>query len=231
MRFYGIDFTYIILVLPAILLAFWAQFRVKATFDKYSQVRSASGMTGAQAARMILDANGLQHVQVERISGKLTDHFDPRSNVVRLSDSVYAVPSVAAIGVAAHETGHAIQYEQGYSPMKLRAAIIPVTNIGANLSIPLIMIGFALNFESLVLVGIVLFATLAVFQLITLPVEFNASGRAIEALENGGRLSEQEVKGAKKVLSAAAMTYVAALVTTLAQLLRFVLLFAGRRRD
>lgn len=231
MPYYGIDYTYIIFVMPALLLALWAQYKVNSTFAKYSKVRSGSGMTGAEAARIILDSNGLNHVRIERVSGKLTDHFDPRTNVVRLSDSVYGVPSVAAIGVAAHESGHAVQYARGYFPMKLRAAIIPITNFGSTLSIPLILMGLVLNFDSLVTIGILLFSTVAIFQIVTLPVEFNASGRAIEALEYGGRLGEQEIKGARKVLSAAAMTYVAALITSLAQLLRLVILYGGRNRD
>ena len=220
--FYGFDIYYFIFIVPALLFSLWAQYKVNSTYSKYSQVGSARKLTGSQAARTILDMNGLQHVAIERVSGNLTDHFDPKTNVVRLSDSVYNNYSIAAVGVAAHECGHAVQYAQGYSPMKLRSAII---------SIPLILIGFLLSSEALVTVGILLFSTVAVFQLVTLPVEFNASNRALAVLEQRDMLSAQELKGTKKVLSAAAMTYVAALVTSLAQLLRLIMVFGGRRRN
>lgn len=223
------DVYYLILIIPALLLSIWAQARVKGSFAKFSKVRTARGATGEQAARAILDGNGLQNVRIEHIAGELTDHFDPRSNVVRLSDSVYATPSVAAVGVAAHECGHAVQYAKGYAPMKLRAAIIPVTNIGSKLSTPLILLGIVLSIGPLVNLGLLLFATMTLFQLVTLPVEFNASRRALATLEGANMLEDDELSGAKKVLSAAALTYVAALVMAAVQLLRMVLL-AGRRR-
>ena len=229
--FYGFDIYYFIFIVPALLFSLWAQYKVNSTYSKYSQVGSARKLTGSQAARTILDMNGLQHVAIERVSGNLTDHFDPKTNVVRLSDSVYNNYSIAAVGVAAHECGHAVQYAQGYSPMKLRSAIIPITNFGSTISIPLILIGFLLSSEALVTVGILLFSTVAIFQLVTLPVEFNASNRALAVLEQRDMLSAQELKGTKKVLSAAAMTYVAALVTSLAQLLRLIMVFGGRRRN
>ncbi len=228
MPFFYFDYYYIYLILPAMLLALWAQYRVSSTFAKYSRVRTAGDMTGAQAARIILDRNGLSHVRIEHIAGKLSDHFDPRANVIRLSDAVHDAPTVAAVGVAAHEAGHAVQYARGYTPMKIRAAIIPLTNFGSSLAVPLILLGFVFSMDPLVTAGIVLFSTVALFQLITLPVEFNASNRAIAALQEGGRMSGQEVQGARKVLSAAALTYVAALIVSLAQLLRLVLLYGGR---
>ena len=229
--FYGFDIYYFILVVPALLLSLWAQYKVNSTYSKYSQIGSARKLTGSQAARAILDMNGLQHVALERISGNLTDHFDPKTNVVRLSDGVYNNYSIAAVGVAAHECGHAVQFAQGYSPMKLRSAIIPITNLGSTVSVPLILLGFMMGLEGLVTVGILLFSTVALFQLVTLPVEFNASRRALAVLESRGFLSDEELKGTKRVLSAAAMTYVAALITSLAQLLRLILVFGGRRRS
>lgn len=231
MYLYGIDIYYIILVLPAIAFSMWAQAKVNSTFNRYSRERTYSGMTGYEAARRILAANGLYHVNVERVSGNLTDHYDPKTNVIRLSDSVFGSNSVAAVGVAAHEAGHAVQYAQNYAPIKLRAAIIPVTNIGSTLSMPLVLLGFFMGMQPLVNLGLLLFATVAVFQLVTLPVEFNASRRAVNALEMGGTMAEEEIRGVKKVLSAAAMTYVAALAVSLANLLRLVLRFGGRDRD
>ena len=229
--YYGIDIYYIILVLPAIIFSMWAQSKVTSTFNRYSKERTYSGMTGYEAARRILAANGLYHVNVERVSGNLTDHYDPKTNVIRLSDSVFGSNSVAAVGVAAHEAGHAVQYAQQYAPIKLRTAIIPVTNIGSTLSVPMVLVGFLMGMQPLVNLGLVLFATVAVFQLVTLPVEFNASRRAVEALELGGTMAEEELRGVKKVLSAAAMTYVAALAVSVANLLRLVLRFGGRNRD
>lgn len=222
------DITYLIYTLPAVILAIWAQAKVKSTFKKYSGVVSARRMTGAEAARRILDANGLRNVQINRVAGSLTDHFDPRTNTVNLSASVYDSPSVAAIGVAAHESGHAVQHAVGYGPMKLRAAIIPITNIGSRLAVPLIIIGILLSFIELAYVGCICFATAAVFQLVTLPVEFNASSRALNAIESSGVLSSQEISGARKVLSAAAMTYVAALATALLELLYWISKVNGR---
>lgn len=229
--YYGIDYYYIVLVLPCVFLAMWAQFKVKSTFDKYSRVYSRRNMTGAQAAAAVLRAGGVTGVRIERVSGHLTDHFDPRDNVIRLSDSVYSSTSVASIGVAAHEAGHAVQYAVGYAPMKLRAAIIPATNLGSMLSMPLILAGLVLNFSTLITVGIAFFGLSTVFQLATLPVELNASGRALEAIRQGGLLYDDEYPMAKKTLWAAAMTYVAALAVSLAQLLRLILIFGGRRND
>lgn len=229
--YYGFDTTYLVLVVPALLLALWAQMKVKGTFSKYSTVYNMRGYTGEQAARVILDRFGLTHVRIEHISGSMTDHFDPRTNVVRLSDTVYGSTSVAAIGVAAHEVGHAIQYSVGYAPMKVRAAIIPLTNIGSQLAMPLILLGILFNSSNLAQIGIVCFSAAVAFQIVTLPVEFNASRRALAILDDTGMLSREEHAGAKKVLTAAAMTYVAATAVALAQLLRLVILFGGRRRD
>ena len=228
--YYGIDMTYLVLVLPAFLFSLWAQMKVNSTFSRYSKVRSLRGLTGAQAARYILDRNGLTHVRIEQVAGYLTDHFDPRTNVVRLSQSVYNVPSIAAVGVAAHECGHAVQYAVGYGPMKLRAAIIPATNFGSKLALPLILIGLLFNSSQLLLAGILLFSLTAVFQLVTLPVEFNASSRALRTLDQQGLLTQEELAGTRKVLTAAALTYVAALLVALAQLVRMLLLY-NRRRD
>ena len=229
------DWTYIVLVLPCVLFSLIASSSVNSTFKKYSQQYSRRGITGAQAAERVLRANGVHGVHITRVSGNLTDHFDPKANVIRLSDSVYGSTSTAAIGVACHEAGHAVQYAQSYAPIKLRAAIIPVTNLGSKLAMPLILIGLLLSsFEnvsySFVYLGIACFGLSLVFQLITLPVEFNASKRAIRAIEDGEILTAEEQKGAKKTLTAAAMTYVAATAVALAQLLRLLVLF-GRRRD
>ncbi len=223
------DIYYLILVIPAFILSLIAQWSVKATFRRYSKVSTERGTTGYNTARAILDKNGLQSISIEHISGELTDHYDPRAGVIRLSDSTYSSSSVAASGVAAHEAGHAVQYSVGYKPIKLRAAIIPITNIGATLSWPAILLGLALGIEALIVVGILLFSFSVIFQLITLPVEFNASRRAVEVLDETDILSDDELRGAKKVLRAAAMTYVAALAVSLANLLRLVLLF--RRKN
>ena len=230
------DWTYVVLVLPCILLSLWASSSVNSTFKKYSSQHSRRGITGAQAAERVLRANGVNSVRIERVAGNLTDHYDPKVNVIRLSDSVYSSTSTAAIGVACHEAGHAVQYAQNYGPIKLRAAIIPITNIGSRLAMPLILIGLLLTiFENLsytfVYLGIACFGLSLVFQLVTLPVEFNASRRALSAIENGELLTAAEQKGARKTLTAAAMTYVAATATALAQLLRLILLYGRRRRD
>lgn len=227
------DWTYLVLVLPCVLLALWASSNVKSTFKKYSTQYSLRRITGAQAAQRVLYSNGVRNVRIERVSGNLTDHYDPKTNVIRLSDSVHDSTSTAAIGVACHEAGHAVQYAQSYAPIKLRAAIIPVTNIGSKLSMPLILIGLALSYfgnfsYTLVYIGIACFGLSLLFQLITLPVEFNASRRAIAAIEQGELLTVEEQKGAKKTLRAAAMTYVAATAVALAQLLRLILIFGGR---
>ena len=229
------DWTYVVLVLPCVLLSLWASSSVNSTFQRYSQQHSRRGITGAQAAERVLRSNGVSGVRIERVSGNLTDHYDPKSNVIRLSDSVYGSTSTAAIGVACHEAGHAVQYAQSYGPIKLRAAIIPITNIGSKLAMPLILIGLLMTaFEGLsysfVYLGIACFGLSLVFQLVTLPVEFNASRRAMAAIESGELLTEEEQRGAKKTLTAAAMTYVAATAVSLAQLLRLVLIFGGRRR-
>ena len=229
--YYGIDTYYLILVIPAMIFSMWAQAKVNSTFKRYSQQRTYSGMTGYEAARRILAANGLYNVQVERVAGNLTDHYDPKTNVIRLSDSDFGSNSVAAVGVAAHEAGHAVQYAQNYAPIKLRSAIIPVTNIGSQLSIPLVLIGAFMGMDPLINIGLLLFATVAVFQLVSLPVEFNASRRAVNALEMSGSIGDEELYGVKKVLGAAAMTYVAALAVAGANLLRLILRFGGRRRD
>ncbi len=230
--FYGIDITYIVLVLPAVLFALIAQSRVNSTFKKYSGMRSVRGLTGAQIAEKMLLDFGITDVKVERVRGNLSDHFDPKAKVIRLSDSVYSSTSVAAAGVAAHECGHAMQYADGYGPIKLRNAIIPVCQIGSTLSMPLILAGFIFSWQPIVNVGILFFALATFFQLVTLPVEFNASRRALSTLEASAILTLDENDAAKKVLSAAAMTYVAALAVSLVQLLRLILLFGGgRRRD
>ena len=233
---YGIDWTYIVLVLPFVILSLMASAKVNSTFKKYSSQMSRRGITGAQAAERVLRSNGVSGVRIERVNGNLTDHYDPRTNVIRLSDSVYGNTSTAAIGVACHEAGHAVQYAQSYAPIKFRAAIIPITNIGSKLAMPLILIGllFAV-FENLsytfVYLGIACFGLSLVFQLVTLPVEFHASRRALAAIESGEFLTVEEQRGARKTLRAAAMTYVAATAVSLAQLLRLILIFGRRRRD
>ena len=227
-----IDWPYIVLVVPMLIVSLWAQIKVKTTYQKYSTVHSRSGMTAEVAVRKILDSNGLFNVGITRVPGELTDHYDPRTNTIALSDSVYGSTSVAAIGVAAHEAGHAIQHAVGYGPIKLRTALVPVTNIGSHLSMPLFIIGILLANEYLAYAGIILFSLTVVFQLVTLPTEFNASRRAVKALGGYGYMNDDELKGTKKVLSAAAMTYLAALFVALASLLRLLLIVSGgRRRD
>lgn len=229
--YYGFDMTYIYLVLPCLILSMWASHNVNSTFKKYSQQFSLRRLTGAEAARRVLAANGVSGVRIERVSGNLTDHFDPRTNMIRLSDSVYANTSTAAIGVACHEAGHAVQYAVGYGPIKLRAAIIPLTNFGSKIAMPLILLGLLLgSADFLVPLGIACFGLSLVFQLITLPVEYNASRRAMAAIEQADLLTDEEQQGARKTLKAAAMTYVAATAVALAQLLRLIALFGGRRR-
>ena len=223
-----LDLTYLILI-PAILFSMWAQARVKTTYARYS--KAFAGLTGQEAARMVLEMNGVTGVTIEQVAGELTDHFDPRTNVIRLSRGVYDVTSVAAVGVAAHEAGHAVQYAVGYGPIKLRAAIIPVTQIGSYLSWPLLLIGLLMGNETLAFAGVLLFAGVVLFQLVTLPVEFNASNRALEALDASGYLQEEQLDGAGKVLRAAAMTYVAALAQSLAQLFRLLMIANRTRKD
>lgn len=225
------DWTYILVLIGAI-LSIGASSKVKSTFGKYAKVRSMSGMTGAQAARRILDNNGLQHVGVEHISGTLSDHYDPRSQMVRLSDSTYGASSVAAIGVAAHECGHAMQHKEDYAPLKIRTAIVPAANLGSKLGMPIIILGVLLSYNYvLIQVGIWVFSLAVLFQVVTLPVEFNASSRALKMLESYGILGREEVGGSRKVLSAAAMTYVAAAAASILQLLRLILLFGRRSND
>ena len=219
----------ILIVLPALIFTIWAQINVNSTFKKYSKMSVCGGLTGARAARKILDANGLFDVKIERVRGSMTDHFDPRTNTVRLSETVHDVASVAAIGVAAHEVGHAIQYAKGYFPIKLRMTIIPVTRVGSMLAMPLFLIGLLLANDALLLFGIVLYSFVTLFQLVTLPVEFNASNRALATLSGDKMLDGEELRGARAVLSAAALTYVAALATSLLTLLRFIILANNRR--
>ena len=233
--YYGFDWTYLVLILPCMIFSLIASSRVNSTFKKYSSQYSLRRLTGAEAARRVLAHNGVSGVRIERVSGNLTDHYDPRSNVIRLSDSVYDSTSTAAIGVAAHEAGHAVQYAREYAPIKFRAAIIPLTNFGSKLAMPLILAGILLaafgSFSTILVdLGIAAFGLSFVFQLITLPVEFNASRRAIQAIEEGQLLTAEEQKGAKKALKAAAMTDVAAMAVALAQLLRLIVLFGNRRR-
>jgi len=227
MLFMPFDPLFLVLVLPTMIFAMWAQHRVSSSFKQYSQIRTLRGLTGAQAANEVLRQAGVYGVQVERVDGHLTDHFDPRDNVIRLSDSVYDASTIAAVGVAAHEAGHAIQHAHGYVPMKVRAAIIPITSIGSKLAMPLVLIGFIMGMTGLINIGILLFGAVVVFQLVTLPVEFNASRRAVAVLDNSAILTSDELKGSKRVLTAAALTYVGALAVSLAQLIRLILL---RRR-
>ena len=231
MGYYGIDIYYIILVLPAIIFAMWAQSKVNTTFNKYSKVGAMRGITGAMAAQAVLRANGVFGVTIEHISGNLTDHYDPKANVIRLSDSVFNSTSVAAIGVAAHEAGHAVQYAANYGPIRIRQAIIPISQIGSGLSMPMILLGVILNSSMFLDLGILFFGLATLFQLVTLPVEFNASKRAMYALEQGNLLYDEELSGAKKTLTAAALTYVAALAVSIAQFIRLLLIFGGRGRD
>lgn len=234
---YGLDLSYLVLVLPCILLSLWASSNVNSTFKKYSTQYSYRRITGADAAQRVLAANGVRGVRIERVSGNLTDHYDPRTNVIRLSDSVYSSTSTAAIGVACHEAGHAVQYAQSYAPIRIRAAIIPLTNFGSKIAMPLILMGILFTFlgefsNTLVYLGIAAFGLSLVFQIVTLPVEFNASRRAMQAIESTGILSEEEQQGARKTLKAAALTYVAATAVALAQLLRLIAIFGRRsRRD
>ncbi len=227
--YYGIDPLYLYLVLPAILLALFAQIRVKSSFSKYSQF--GCNYSGADAAKRVLEANGIFDVKIERVSGNLTDHYDPKTNVIRLSDTVYNAKNISAVGVAAHEAGHAVQYAQSYAPIKIRAALYPVCNLGSQLSMPLLLMGLLFNFTFLMNLGIVFFAIALIFQLVTLPVEFNASSRALRAIKDSNiLLDDSEIKGARKVLSAAALTYIAAFLVSLTQLLRFLMIANRRRR-
>ena len=221
--YYGVDYSYIVFVLPALIFALWAQFNVKTTFAKYSRVSSDKGMTGCDAARLILDRNGLGYVRIEQVAGDLTDHYDPKANVIRLSQSVYGAQTAAA-----HEAGHAVQYAQNYTPIKVRSAIIPVTNLASTAAFPIFLLGIVFSFSTLAYIGVILFGASVVFQLVTLPVEFNASSRAVKALADSG-MSEDGVKAARKVLTAAALTYVAALASAIGNFLR--LLSIAKRND
>lgn len=235
---FWIDRYYIILVLPTVILALYAQAKVNSTFNRYSQERSYRGMTGQEVALAIMRSAGILDVPVERVAGRLTDHYDPRNRVLRLSEAVYGSSSIAAIGVAAHEAGHAIQHQMGYAPLQLRNAIIPITRIGSNLAMPLVFLGILMGGLSstasdfgwyIIVAGIALFGIAVLFQVITLPVEFNASSRALRLLGENQILMEEEVGKARKVLQAAALTYVAAMAQALANLLRLLLIVGGRR--
>ena len=228
--YYLSNYYYLILVVPVVILSMVASARVNSSFKKYSQVFSSRNLTGAQAAFEVLRYYGITNVQIERVNGNLTDHYDPRTNVIRLSDSVYNSTSVAAIGVACHEAGHAAQYAENYAPIKIRSLVLPVANLGSRAGIPLAILGFLLNFEILAMAGVIFFSFAVLFQLITLPVEFNASKRALDVISSADILSENEKTGAKKVLTAAAMTYVAALAVSIANLLRILLMFNRRRK-
>lgn len=233
------DMYYLIIVMPFVLLALYASYRVKSTYAQYEKLDVTNRISGAEAARMVLNAHGLSHVRIERTPGHLTDHYDPRNDTIYLSDAVYSGCNAAACGVAAHEAGHAVQHAEEYLPVKLRTALVPVTNIGSSVGIWLILIGVIFSmvapfFAYVAYFGILLFSLTAIFQLVTLPVEFNASRRAMAAISDSGSFTREEEKGARAVLSAAAMTYVAALAVSLAQLLRLLLIVAnssGRRRD
>lgn len=229
MPFMLFDPTFVLLI-PAVVLAIWAQMKVKSSYQKYSQVRSASGLTGAQVARRILNMHGLNNVEVEPVAGELSDHYDPRTRTVRLSEGIYNVNSVAALGIAAHEVGHAVQHANGYTPLKIRHAILGPANIGSTMAFPLFFVGFifANSMSWLMTVGIYLFLGALAFQLVTLPVEFNASTRAMSSLRGSGLMAENEVKLAGKVLNAAALTYVAAAAMALMQLIRLLILRGAR---
>lgn len=233
-RYYGygyIDPTYILVIIAAV-ISLIAQFLVSSTFSKYSRVGSYRGITGAQAAEMILRNQGIYDVTIRRVSGKLTDHYNPGNKTLNLSDSVYGSTSVAAVGVAAHECGHAIQHAKGYAPLSLRSALVPIANIGSQLSWVFIMLGVVLSFnQMLITVGIIMFSAAVLFQLVTLPVEFNASSRALKEIEAIGILNRDETRQSRKVLVAAALTYVASAATAILQLFRLIILFGGRRRD
>ncbi|MEE0927932.1 MAG: zinc metallopeptidase [Acutalibacteraceae bacterium] len=229
--YYGFDIYYLALILPAFIISLVAQIKVKSTFSKYSKVLNHSRLTGAMAAEKVLSAHGVYDVRVERVGGELTDHFDPTTKVIRLSDSVYDSYSVAAVGVAAHEAGHAVQYAEGYSPIKFRAALVPVVNFGSKFSFIALFLGLFLSSNLLIWAGIILFSFATLFHLVTLPVELNASKRAMETIKGSYLLGdEDEIKGARRVLTAAAMTYIAAVLMSIAQLIRLLAIF-GRRRD
>ncbi len=229
MPYFFVDYYYIILVIPALILAAWAQFKVKSTYNKFSKVENSRRITGAYAAQAILTYYGISDVRIEQVSGKLTDHYDPKLKVIRLSQGVYGSTSIAAVGIACHEAGHAAQHAENYMPIKIRNSLIPVCNLGSSLGIPLAIAGYFFGFEPLIAIGLILYSAIALFQVVTLPVELNASRRAINVIGERGLLSDDEVPSAKKVLIAAAMTYVASMIVALANLLRLILRF--RRND
>ncbi|MBQ2904447.1 MAG: zinc metallopeptidase [Clostridia bacterium] len=228
MPYFFVDYYYILLVIPAMIIAAWAQVKVKSTYKKFSQIENARRITGAYAAQAILSHYGITDVRIEQVSGKLTDHYDPKAKVIRLSEGVYNSTSIAAVGIACHEAGHAAQHAEAYKPIKIRNSLVPVCNIGSYIGVPLALLGYFLGFEPLITVGLLLYAAIFVFQVVTLPVEFNASRRAINCISERGLLAEDEVPKAKKVLSAAAMTYVASMIVALANLLRLILRFRSR---
>lgn len=228
---YGIDKWYIILVVPALIFTAWAQWKVKSTYQRYSQYPNSHNMTGAQVAQYMMQQNGIRDVQIQEISGELSDHYDPTKKVVNLSSDVYQGTSIASIGVACHEVGHVIQHHVGYTPIKWRMAVIPVTNIGSKLAMPLIIAGLLLNVSGIAWLGVLCFSLSTLFQLITLPVEFDASHRALQTIDSCGLFTGSDYQGAKRVLTAAALTYVAALFVSLMQLIRWILIIQGNRRD
>lgn len=229
MPYFFVDYYYIILVIPAMLIALWAQVRVKTTYNKFSKVDNSKRITGAYAAQAILTYYGITDVRIEMTSGKLSDHYDPKSKVIRLSEGVYNSTSIAAVGIACHEAGHAAQHAENYVPIKIRNSLIPVCNIGSTIGLPLAIAGYFFGFEPLIIIGLLLYSAIALFQIATLPVEFNASRRAMDSIKERELLADDEVGSAKKVLSAAAMTYVASMIVALANLLRLILRF--RRND
>lgn len=230
MLYYGFDWTYLLLI-AGMVISLLVSANMKSTVSKYSRIRSYSGLTGAEAASRILRASGVTGVSIQPISGQLTDHYDPRTKVVRLSESSYNSTSLTAVGVAAHECGHAIQDAVSYGPLKIRSALVPIANFGSQLSWPIFFAGLIFSMEALTTLGIILFSAAVLFQLVTLPVEFNASSRALKMLASTGIMRQEEIGGSKKVLRAAAMTYVAALASSILQLLRLIILAGGRRRD
>lgn len=229
MFYYWPDYYYIILVVPALILSVIAQIGVKSTYKRYSNMMNSRGLTGAMAAQKVLAYYGIYNVRIEQVSGSLTDHYDPRANVIRLSTGVYSGSSIAAVGVACHEAGHAAQHAQNYAPIKIRNSILPIANIGSSMGMILAVVGYFLSFSFLVNLGILLFAFVVLFQLVTLPIEFNASSRAIKVIEETGLLDSDEQRGAKKMLAAAAMTYVASLLVSLMSLIRLILRFNSRK--
>ncbi len=229
MPYFFMDYYYIILVIPAMILAVWAQFKVKSTYNKFSNVSNSKGITGAYAAQAVLTHYGITDVRIEQVSGKLTDHYDPKAKVIRLSQGVYGSTTIAAVGIACHEAGHAAQHAQNYAPIKIRNSLVPVCNIGSSLGIPLAILGYFLGFEPLISIGLLLYAAIALFQVVTLPVELNASKRAMKVIDETGLLYDDEQGGAKKVLTAAAMTYIASMLVAIANLLRLILRFSNRR--